>query len=362
MAQVRQLHRRVAIFEAEGGSDKTWNGHRKDTIPIVEAFKELGWTAEVIFFRDEWKEAITKYVIENCDAYIPRINTGNLPNGEAVFNQALREMCAAGVVGTPHPDTLMKYDSKLSLVDLNKTPLSPADTVAYFKWDDLVKNFPTSLTNGERVLKQNRGSTGEGIWRVQVGEGVQVVKGQALPLDTKIKCTEAVDNHVEHHTLESFFKLCERYYKVEENFIIDMRFLPRIKEGEVRIFLMGTKPLFVIHKKPADKQDAFSATLFSGATYKYESPEAWPELIKFFTSCLQHLTDNLGDVETILDWTCDFILDTDENGKDKYWISEVNVSCIGFTNQLDIGIQQEMARELVRKVLKKRFGINAIRD
>ena len=72
-------------------------------------------------------------------------------------------------------------------------------------------------------------------------------------MDTKIKCTEAVDNHVEHHTLESFFKLCEKYYKVEENFIIDMRFLPRIKEGEVRIFLMGTKPLFVIHKKPADK-------------------------------------------------------------------------------------------------------------
>lgn len=92
-------------------------------------------------------------MIENCDAYIPRINTGNLPNGEAVFNQALREMCAAGVVGTPHPDTLMKYDSKLSLVDLNKTPLSPADTVAYFKWTDLVRDFPTSLTHGERVLK-----------------------------------------------------------------------------------------------------------------------------------------------------------------------------------------------------------------
>lgn len=62
-------------------------------------------------------------------------------------------MCAAGVVGTPHPDILMKYDSKLSLVDLNKTPLSPPDTVAYFKHDELVKNFPLSLSNGERVLK-----------------------------------------------------------------------------------------------------------------------------------------------------------------------------------------------------------------
>jgi hypothetical protein len=60
---------------------------------------------------------------------------------------------------------------------------------------------------------------------------------------------------------------------VAENFIIDMRFLPRIKEGEIRVMLMGAKPLFVIHKKPADAKDAFSATLFSGAKYRYDPPE-----------------------------------------------------------------------------------------
>jgi len=52
-----------------------------------------------------------------------------------------------------------------------------------------------------------------------------------------------------------------------------MRFLPRIKEGEIRVMLMGAKPLFVIHKKPADAKDAFSATLFSGAKYRYDPPE-----------------------------------------------------------------------------------------
>ena len=71
------------------------------------------------------------------------------------------------------------------------------------------------------------------------------------------------------------------------------------------------------------------------------------------------MTENLGDVDTILDWTVDFILDTDENGKDKYWLSEVNVSCIGFTSQLDSGIQEEMAQELIRKVLKRKLGITA---
>jgi hypothetical protein len=46
------------------------------------------------------------------------------------------------------------------------------------------------------VLKQNRGSTGEGIWRVQIEDERPVTKGQPLPLDTKVKVTEAVDNHV----------------------------------------------------------------------------------------------------------------------------------------------------------------------
>lgn len=58
-----------------------------------------------------------------------------------------------------------------------------------------------------------------------------------------------------------------------------MKFLPRIKEGEIRIFLVGKKPIYVIHKKPSEGTDAFSATLFSGAKYTYESPDKWPELI-----------------------------------------------------------------------------------
>lgn len=46
--------------------------------------------------------------------------------------------------------------------------------------------------------------------------------------------------------------------------LVDMRFMPRIKEGEIRILMVGDHPIFVVHKKPADNADAFSATLFSG--------------------------------------------------------------------------------------------------
>lgn len=33
--------------------------------------------------------------------------------------------------------------------------------------------------------------------------------------------------------------------------LVDMKYLPRIKEGEIRILMIGKKPTFVIHKKPA---------------------------------------------------------------------------------------------------------------
>lgn len=36
--------------------------------------------------------------------------------------------------------------------------------------------------------------------------------------------------------------------------------------------MVGDKPIFVVHKKPADTEDAFSATLFSGAKYIYDRP------------------------------------------------------------------------------------------
>jgi hypothetical protein len=39
--------------------------------------------------------------------------------------------------------------------------------------------------------------------------------------------------------------------------------------------MVGAKPIFVVHKKPAENADAFSATLFSGAKYTYDKPENW---------------------------------------------------------------------------------------
>jgi hypothetical protein len=58
----------------------------------------------------------------------------------------------------------------------------------------------------------------------------------------------------------------------------------------------------------------------------------------------------LGKVEPPLIWCADFILDWDEQKKDKYILGEINCSCVGFTSQLDYGIQQLMAKEVASRV------------
>jgi hypothetical protein len=35
--------RAICVFESVGGTDKGTDGHRKDSLPIVEAIKAKGW-------------------------------------------------------------------------------------------------------------------------------------------------------------------------------------------------------------------------------------------------------------------------------------------------------------------------------
>jgi hypothetical protein len=348
-----KMKKNIVIFEAESGSDKWLDGHRKDTMPILNAIKAKGWNGEVIYFRDEWKETIIDYVKDKFDAYISRINPGNLPNGEKIYFETLKELSNLGLVGMSTPDAMLNFGAKDALVKLANTELVPNDTYAYYDVAIFRDTFPKSLSYGERVLKQNRGSTGQGIWRVQIAEDIAYQPGDRIPLDTKIKCTEAVDNHTEYHTLGDFIDFCGKYIVGENGMLVDMRFMPRIKEGEIRILMVGDKPIFIVHKKPADAKDAFSATLFSGAKYTYGKPEQWPELINMFYATLPTISEKLGGFEIPLIWTADFMLDWDENGADTYVLGEINCSCVGFTSHLDEGIQEVVANEVIRRVEEK---------
>lgn len=347
------MFKSIVVFEVEGGSDKYLDGHRRDTMPIINSITEQGWSAEVVYYRPEWTEDIFDYVTGAFDGYISRVNPGNIPGGERGYFDLLTRLSEAGLVGMSTPEEMMAYGAKDALVKLSSTDLVPTDTHAYYDVETFHATFPTSLSYGERVLKQNRGSTGSGIWRVQLRDkklAASIEPGTALPLDTEIKCTEAVDNHTEIRQLGEFMDFCDQYIVGDNGMLVDMRFMPRIVEGEIRILLVGPHPVFVVHKKPVEGEDNFSATLFSGAHYTYDRPEDWQDLIDMFAAARPVIAEKLGGDNIPLIWTADFMLDTAPDGSDTYVLGEINCSCVGFTSELDMGIQQLVAREAIQRI------------
>lgn len=337
------MKKNIVFFEVRGGSDKGEDGYRKDTMPMVNALKEKGWGAEVIFFEVGKKDEIYAFVKGNFDGYVSRINPGNLKEENEYFAM-LRRLCDDGLVGMSHPDAMTGYGAKDALTKLAGTKLVPQDTYAYYDIATFKQNFPKSLAKGERVLKQNRGSTGEGIWRVRLAD--EALYGSVLSDETAIICTEAKDNHSEQRKLGEFMDFCEQYIVGDNGMLVDMTFLPRIKEGEIRLLMLYDKPVNVVHKKPAEGGDAFSATLFSGAKYRYDKPEQWQSLVDMFLSELPAVRARLGNYDLPLIWTADFILDTDASGADKYVLGEINCSCVGFTSHL------ELASEVAENIIK----------
>lgn len=338
----------IVFFEVEGGNDKGSDGHRKDTMPMIEALRERGWKADAVFYSDVNFDALLDRIPTEYDAYVSRINPGHIPGGEARYFELLDQLTQRGMVGMPHPDAMVAYGAKDALVKLSDTEMVPNDTYAYYDTESFREEFPNVLSTGIRVLKQNRGSTGSGIWRVESIDQGSVEAGQPVPVDTMVRCTEALDNHVEEQTLGEFMAFCDQYLAGDGGMIVDMPFLPRIVEGEVRILFVGEEPIFVVHKKPAE--GGFSATLFSGASYTYDEPAKWQGLVDQFLSDLPLIQERLGGYATPLIWTGDFMLDTNPDGSDAYVLGEINCSCVGFTSHLESGIQETVADEIINVV------------
>ena len=328
------MKKHVVIFEARGGSDKGKYGFRNDSKPIIDSLKNRGWTAEIIFYSDEDRGEIYRHTIEKADAYISRVNPGNLVDESGYF-QMLRELVNNGVEGLPHPDAMIAYGAKNSVEKLKGTDIVPDDVFTYYDFDTLKEKFPKSLKNGVRVIKQNRGSTGEGIWRVEVINPEKYK--EEIPLNARLKLTEARDNHTEEKSLQEFMEFCIKYLEGPNGMLLDMPFLERIKEGEIRVLMLRDNVVNIVHKKPAETKDAFSATLFSGAKYRYDKPEQWPDLVVSVKGSLRTIQERLGNYDLPLIWTADFMLDTDKKtGKDKYILGEINASCVGFTTFLEL--------------------------
>jgi glutathione synthase/RimK-type ligase-like ATP-grasp enzyme len=121
-----------------------------------------------MFYSDAEYDAVHK-ALSGVDAYICRINPGKYDGvTQKKVNELLADVASKGVVAMSHPEVMRRMGAKDALVKIRDLSCGMKDTYAYYTIEEFKKGFPETIKLGVRVLKQNRGSQGEGIWVVKV--------------------------------------------------------------------------------------------------------------------------------------------------------------------------------------------------
>ena len=314
-------------------------GFRKDTIAVIGELEKLGWQADVILYSEAGAEATIKHVAETADAYVHRISAGALPpEQEAGYMAMLRKLIEAGVMGMPTPEAIERYSAKdaLARIAAAGAPFSLPDTHAYRSLAELKSGLASSLATGARVLKQNSGNTGEGVWRLELVDASAAGSGSVAD-EAMVRCTEAKDNHTEELALGDFCDFCEDYFGEPEFALVDQRFLPGVKaEGEVRVLMACRTPLTLVHKRPAEGEDAFSTTLYSGYEERDEDLAQWAHMLGPFSEALPAIFSALDESHALppLLWTADLIPCAEASGG--FVLSAINATCVSFTRNLEL--------------------------
>src|SRR4051812_9939751 len=146
----------------------------------------------------------------------------------AALDPMLREVAGRGPWVSAHPDTILKMGTKEVLYRTRHLGWG-ADTHLYRTPAEFAAEFPNRLrAAGPRVLKQNRGNGGQGVWKVELASDPTIV----CVLEARRGST------IEELPLAAFMARCEAYFG-GEGCIIDQPFQPfqpRLPDGMIRCY------------------------------------------------------------------------------------------------------------------------------
>jgi len=343
-----------------GGSDKVSSGHRFDTVGIANGLKHAGVAVQIIFYNVDEHDKFFE-VVSQFDAVVMRINPGQISaNGgdQQKFDAAMTKV-AQQIPVWPTPANMELMGAKDALTKIKDMDFGLPDTLGYYSPEGMKEGFPKTIAFQKRVVKQNRGSAGEGIWIIDLKEGnyCKEFGERAAGMDEMLVCKEANDNHVEEHTVAEFIEWCEngrtdksgewtskgtgKYFeggKEAGGQMVDQRFCPRIEEGEARFVMIGSKLFRVEHYVYIGGVGGETKTTIYPATAEdFPDTEALP-----LKTIQKELEDNLetyvkalglSEKDIPLLWAADFIPVDDH--KKPMVIGEFNCSCLGLAGFLD---------------------------
>ena len=286
--------------------------------PLFAALAAAGFAPEPCIY-DEALEAEVRAQLAGCAAALVWVNPlqSGLTRRDGL-NAILRDVAAAGVVVSAHPDVIDRMGVKAVLWRTRDLGWS-GEARFYAEPHELARGLAASLTHGPRVLKQNRGSDGVGVWKVELADDglvrVQEAARDAAPLTLR---------------LDAF--VLERLSEFDAaGGFVDQAWQPRLPEGMIRAYMSGDRLVGFGHHlvralAPPDAGPG-GPRLYSGASDpRFQRLRALME--RTWTPGLARILEIDPDHLPVV-WDADFLLGPrGEDGQDSYVLCEINVSSV----------------------------------
>jgi hypothetical protein len=295
---------------------------------IFAALAALDIHAEPAVYREEAEDEVRAQLLK-VDGVLVWVDP--LSDGRTRFqlDVMLREIAARGIWVSTHPDVTQKIGVKEVLYATRHFGWG-TDTYLYHRFDEFRTEFPRRLeTKGARVIKQNRGNGGQGVWRVEL-----------LPTPHKgvVSVLEARRGS-EPRTLPlpEFIVSCAAYF-ADGGCIVEQPFEERLPDGMIRCYMGADKVVgfghqFIKALLPPPPEGAASPAAQPGPRIMH--PATAPQFQALRRSMeaewvpqMMQLFGIPRDALPII-WDADFLYGPrSASGEDTYVLCEINVSSV----------------------------------
>ncbi|MFM9941077.1 MAG: Cj0069 family protein [Hyphomicrobiaceae bacterium] len=208
---------------------------------IADAFRAAGCDAVGAPFADPHVEEVHDH-LRDVDAVLVWYNPVEGERDRTILNAMLRDVAASGVFVSTHPDIIDQMGTK-EILHRTRDMGWGADTRLYATAKAMLVELPQRLASGPRVLKQIRGQSGDGIWKVELANapGKITASNASASADTVLRVRHAKRGSPEETTtLAAFVALCQPYV-ASGGGMIDQPYQSRLPEGMIRCYVVGTQ-------------------------------------------------------------------------------------------------------------------------
>ena len=326
---------------------------------IFRALSDLGMQVEPAVYHDDFRDEVCEQLLK-VDGVLVWVNPVEGGRDRSMLDAMLREVAAAGVFVSAHPDVILKMGTK-EVLYLTRDMGWGCDTHFYRSMEEFGRELPARLAGGEvRVLKQYRGNGGDGVWKVALANALET----SPQPETLIRVRHAKRGSIEEEmSLSKFLARCAPYFGGKGG-MIDQAYQPRLTEGMIRCYLVHDKVAGFGHQAinalyPAPPGAPPTEAPEPGPRYYH--PPTVPEfqplkrlLEREWVPQMQRLLDIEGEKLPVL-WDADFLYGPKtQSGKDTYVLCEINVSSVAPFPESAVPFVAKATMTLTEAARKKR--------